>query len=145
MQRAALAQGKPRNAIVRCWVDLEDVTERAGMDRDWSETSSEFTARVLGVLGMEKDSVDRLAALYREARFSAHPVTEQMRDEAVAAIDEITTSWPSVRAPRYPGISHDAGQDEAAMESDRATTVACGDGWRVRGRPALVRRLAPQV
>jgi hypothetical protein len=89
VQRAALAQGDPRNAIVRCWVDLEDATEQAGMDRDRSETSSEFTTRVLSLWGVNQGSIDRLAALYREARFSAHSVTPQMRDDAVAAIDEI--------------------------------------------------------
>ena len=44
---ARLAEGDPRNAIVRCWVMLEDTVAAAGLPRDPALTSQEFTSEVL--------------------------------------------------------------------------------------------------
>ncbi len=83
------AQGDPRNAVVACWVALEDGVSRAGLEPSPAETSVDLATRVLARWRVDPVAVTALADLYREARFSRHPVTEQQRDEAVAILDRI--------------------------------------------------------
>ncbi|MDQ3357926.1 MAG: DUF4129 domain-containing protein [Actinomycetota bacterium] len=95
---AALAERDPRNAVVACWVAVEDAAERGGIDRDHAETSAEFTQRVLTRWSVDPATIAELAALYREARFSRHPVTEQQRDRALAAVEQVNTQLVRHRA-----------------------------------------------
>src|SRR5699024_9377457 len=88
-QHAALHAGAPRNAIVACWVRLEDAVVSAGLTVRGSETSTELTQRVLATYLVDDAALVRLAALYREARFSRHDITEAMRAEAVEALEEL--------------------------------------------------------
>ena len=48
-----------------------------------------WTVRVLDLVDADQPAVSRLGALYREARFSEHALTEEHRAEAVAALDAI--------------------------------------------------------
>jgi len=88
-QRHLLEQGSPRNAIVACWQRFEEQAAQAGVRRRPSETSAEFTLRVLDHVRADGSAVMRLAALFREARFSDHPLGESHRAEAIAALDVI--------------------------------------------------------
>lgn len=85
----ALSQSDPRNAVVACWVALEDAVHRCGLRQDRSETAAELTARVLGRWDVDLSSITTLAEAYREARFSRHPVTEEQRTLAVNALERI--------------------------------------------------------
>ncbi|PZU45380.1 MAG: hypothetical protein DI571_06435 [Arsenicicoccus sp.] len=85
----ALAESDPRNAVVACWVTLEEAARRSGLHDNPAETASELTRRVLGRWQVDETSIRELSEAYREARFSRHPVTEQQRDHAVAALDRI--------------------------------------------------------
>lgn len=84
-----LQEGSPRNAIVACWVDLEESATSAGLPRRPAETSAEFTVRVLRTWDVAPDAMGRLAELYREARHSRHQLTEQHRAEAVSRLEAI--------------------------------------------------------
>ncbi len=86
-RRAALLTGAPRNAIVRCWLQLERDVAGAGLVRDPSDTSADFTERVLSRYTVDSDAIHRLGNLYREARFSEHELGEASRDAAVDALD----------------------------------------------------------
>jgi hypothetical protein len=88
-QRDLLQAGTPRNAIVEMWNRFETLAGNAGATRRPSETSSEFTLRVLGAVDADSSAVARLAALYREARFSDHELSEEHRAAAVAALEAI--------------------------------------------------------
>lgn len=88
-QRQVLAGGTPRNAIVACWLRLESLTVDAGFERDPSDTSEEFTSRVLGQFAVDAGAVGRLAGLFRKARFSSHEMGEGERSEAIEALDAI--------------------------------------------------------
>lgn len=81
--------GEPRNAIVACWLSLEDAAARAGLARQPAETSVEFTARVLARFSVEYAAVETLSGLYREARFSRHSMTEAQRQRAAASLRSI--------------------------------------------------------
>ncbi len=84
-----LASGTPRNAIVRCWIVLEEAVAATGTGRLASETSAEFTARVIGERSVDATAIGDLAALYREARFSRHSLAEHHRQAAVAAVERL--------------------------------------------------------
>ncbi|MEM9606302.1 MAG: DUF4129 domain-containing protein [Actinomycetota bacterium] len=102
-QRALLLDGSPRNAIVRTWLRLEQTVVDVGFERDPSDTATEFTERVLSRYSVEPGAITALAALYREARFSSHPIDEEMRTAAIDALDGVHRS---LRAkPKWSGGS----------------------------------------
>ena len=88
-QRSALQRGAPRNAIVECWLLLEAAVVDAGVPREPSDTSAEFTQRVLATVSVDRAAISVLAALYREARFSNHPMNEESRRVAIEALDAV--------------------------------------------------------
>ncbi|GAA2742545.1 hypothetical protein GCM10009868_12920 [Terrabacter aerolatus] len=79
-----LETGEPRNAIVAAWLGLETSAAATGLPRLPAETSSEYTERVIGVWPVDSARLGDLGALYREARFSVHPLGESHRDRAIA-------------------------------------------------------------
>lgn len=91
-QDAALRGGEPRNAIVSAWRRFEVQGDRAGIGRETWETSSEFALRILERVDADSDAVNRLAGLYREARFSDHAITEVQRADALTALQQIRHS-----------------------------------------------------
>jgi len=95
---ALLAGGEPRNAVVACWEAFERTLSEAGVPREPWETSSELIVRALARVDADHAAVRRLEALYREARFSEHPVGEAERDAARAALAAIRASLGEVRA-----------------------------------------------
>lgn len=84
---ALLQEGEPRNAIVAAWLDLETAAAASGLARHASETSTEYTTRVVGTWRVDRERLVDLAQLYREARFSLHPLGEVERRRA---IDDLT-------------------------------------------------------
>jgi hypothetical protein len=91
-QLALLLGGTPRNAIVACWDRFEEQAERVHAARkDW-ETSSEFTLRLLERVAADSAAVNRLEALYHEARFSTHEIDESRREAAIEALRAIHLS-----------------------------------------------------
>jgi hypothetical protein len=88
-QRAALRRGRPRNAIVECWLRLEAAVAAAGVEREPSDTAAELTERVLAEHHVDRTALSALAALYREARFSDHEMGEDTRRAAIEALDTV--------------------------------------------------------
>jgi hypothetical protein len=92
-QRTLLAiGGEPRNAIVECWHRFEEQAVRAGVERRPWQTTAEFVLGALDLVGADRGAVGRLAELYREARFSDHPMTDGHRAKALDALDAIHAS-----------------------------------------------------
>jgi len=84
-----IGAGTPRNAIVAAWVRLEQAVESPHFPHRPEETPSELVERALASYHLDNESIRRLAALYREARFSRHPLTEQHRAEAAACLAQL--------------------------------------------------------
>lgn len=99
-QRRVLLAGAPGNAIVECWHRFETQAGAAGLARSPWETSSEFTLRILELAAADDRAVSRLAALYREARFSRHAMTEAHR---VDALEALAVLHDGLRAPASRG------------------------------------------
>jgi hypothetical protein len=85
-QLAALEAGGPRDSIVACWLRLEEIVAESGVPARRSETSTELVTRVLHELDLDPRPVAALASLYREARFSEHPMEEASREQARSAL-----------------------------------------------------------
>ena len=84
-----LSEGPVREAIVACWVELEHAAVDSGVPLLPSETASELATRLCGLRRVERGSLDRLAELYREARFSTHRLDERRRAEARYHLEEL--------------------------------------------------------
>jgi hypothetical protein len=94
----ALADGPVDDVIVACWVRLEDAAAAAGSGRRPSETSAELAVRVLTSFHAPSDAVERLLELYRAARYSRHPLGEDDRVAAMAALGAIRQAIGTVPA-----------------------------------------------
>ena len=84
-----LEEGGPGEGVVACWVQLERAAEEAGAGRAAPETPSELAGRLIDTHGVEAGPLVRLAELYREARYSTHPVPESARTEARSLLEEV--------------------------------------------------------
>jgi hypothetical protein len=85
----AIERGETREAIIACWLRLEDIAGEAGVSRRPAETASDLTERVLATYQVSAATLSRLADLYREARFSAHRLDDTARDEARSALEQV--------------------------------------------------------
>lgn len=99
-QMRALEGGSPRNAIVACWVRVEQSAAHAGLARRPSETSTQFTMRMLHSQATGATAITRLASLYREARFSQHEMSEADRDQARASLAVVHDAFRRARDAR---------------------------------------------
>lgn len=95
---AAVQQGSARNGIVACWLLVEDAIAEAGLPRLSWETSTEYTVRVLHSLDIDPRPIGALAGLYREARFSEHPMTEADRESAQNTVQRLDQELRSLNA-----------------------------------------------
>lgn len=86
---AELRSGTPTNAIVACWMRLEEEVAAAGVRLSDSQTSTEVAATVLRDYTVDPSALNELAALFREARFSAHELTEAHRAQAADALTAV--------------------------------------------------------
>ncbi len=112
MRRAAreseelLATGTPANAVVAAWLALESAARSLGVRDDPTRTSSELVTDVLRSYSVDRGPLDALAALYREARFSTHPVGEDMRTSAREALQQVQVDLQrAIPRGRRPGAA----------------------------------------
>lgn len=84
-----LDEGTPRNAIVAAWERLERTAVSARFAHRPADTPTEFVEHALSSYALDAEAIRRLAARYREARFSEHPVTEAHRAEARGCLETL--------------------------------------------------------
>ncbi len=130
---ALLAEGMPRNAIVACWLDLEDGAGSVGLPRDPSETSTEYTTRVLSTWDVAPDALSGLAQLYREARFSRHNLSEEHRTAAVARLTTLHDDLRRVADERAAARAAEVADVGAAAAAAPRTAAASSEGPRGAG------------
>jgi hypothetical protein len=82
----ALAAGTPAEGIVAAWTRLERSLVDAGVALPASRTSTETSLDVLRRFRVDEDALRELGALYREASWSSHPMSEDARERAEAAL-----------------------------------------------------------
>jgi hypothetical protein len=96
-QAATLRRADPRSsgdAVVACWLRLEDVAARAGRRRRPSQTPTQFTVGVLERVTDDRDAVAELLGLYHRARFGSRPLPDDAAARAAAALTRIAGPAP---------------------------------------------------
>jgi hypothetical protein len=83
------ADADARSAVIACWVRLEETAAAVGTPREIGDTSTDLVVRLLGAHDISGPVLDRLAGLYREARYATHVVDDQMRQDARAALRQL--------------------------------------------------------
>ncbi len=90
-----------RSAIIYCYLQMEElVSRKKNMESD-TMTPEEFKKNAREVLEIEGRSLDNLTDLFLEARYSKHPLSEEMRKEAIRSLTdfkenlEVITRTPS--------------------------------------------------
>ncbi len=78
--------GDAAEAVVACWLLMVRAAGDAGSPARPSETAREYAERLSVEQLVSPGPLARLADLYREARFSAHPVGPELRAQARRAL-----------------------------------------------------------
>ena len=79
----------PRLAVQRAYARMEESLGEIELSRAPDETPTEFTARVLRVLGASAAGASDLTGLFEIARFSDHAMDEDDRRRAIAAVRRV--------------------------------------------------------
>ena len=90
-----VADGQIRDGVILCWRRLEQAAEAAGLRRSAAETSSDLAGRLLASMPLSEAPLNRLAALYREARFSSHPIPAEAVAQARADLAQLRSELES--------------------------------------------------
>lgn len=85
------AEPDPRKAVIAAYARMERLLTDGGLPRRAWETPEEFLQRVLRDLGARGAAADRLTGLFEVAKFSHHEVGEDMRHEAIEALQALRT------------------------------------------------------
>lgn len=86
---AELGRGTSSEAVINAWLMLERTAVEVGVDDDASRTPTELVTAVLDEYDVDRPAIERLASLYREARFSVHPIGELQREAARDALRRV--------------------------------------------------------
>jgi hypothetical protein len=98
-------EGRTREAVIACYAAMENSIDEAGVGRQSADTPEELLKRATTAGLVPAEAGARLTDLFREARFSQHPMTEEHRAEARAALAEISDHLRAVRAPQNAGAA----------------------------------------
>jgi hypothetical protein len=79
----------PRLAVKRAYARMEESLGAIELSRALDETPTEFTARVLRVLGASAAAASDLTGLFEIARFSDHPMDEEDRRRAIMSVRRV--------------------------------------------------------
>ncbi|HJQ03322.1 MAG TPA: DUF4129 domain-containing protein [Jatrophihabitans sp.] len=97
---AGLRRGDSEQAIIACWLQLQDIVASAGYPPAASQTSSELVQRWQQVLPFSRAALSELAELYREARFSSHRMSVESLQRARSALrrlrDDLRAGLPGI-------------------------------------------------
>lgn len=96
---AQVETGTPDDAVIACWVALEQAAAAVDLNRQPAETAAEFTTRVFGDSKASYDDLEALAALYREARYSRHVSSEAARSAARTILRRLQRDLTPQRSP----------------------------------------------
>jgi hypothetical protein len=79
----------PRRAVIAAYARLERTLAAHGVPRGPAETQTEYVARILGELDVDRIAVRRLTDLFSRAKFSQHAVDVGMKEDAIAALERV--------------------------------------------------------
>src|SRR5919201_553205 len=96
----ASADADARAGVIRAYLRMTQTLAAEGLPRARHETELEYMERVFEWMAAPSEPITRLTILFSEARFSQHPVGDDMRREAVAALETIREDLRAIAAGR---------------------------------------------
>jgi len=88
-RRALLDGDDPRAAVIACYAAMEESLAQSGVARRASDSPQDLLERAVADGLPAAPAAAELTALFREARYSTHPMNDCHRDRAAAALAEI--------------------------------------------------------
>jgi hypothetical protein len=88
---AAAIPADPRAAVLAAYARMEAALATVGLARRPSDAPREYLARLEAGLGGGRAPAARLTELFERARFSPHPVGEDVRREAIGTLEALHT------------------------------------------------------
>ncbi|WP_217247186.1 DUF4129 domain-containing protein [Streptomyces sp. AC602_WCS936] len=88
-RRALADTGDARAAVIACYAGMEDALVASGVPRHASDSPADLLARAVTAGLAPGPAAPRLTALFREARYSSHPMDASHREAAADALEEI--------------------------------------------------------
>ncbi|ANB09303.1 hypothetical protein SAM40697_5347 [Streptomyces ambofaciens] len=90
--RLALSDtGDARADVIACYAAMEDALVVSGVRRHASDSPADLLARAAGAGLSPGPAAPRLTALFREARYSSHPMDRSHHEAAARALEEIAS------------------------------------------------------
>jgi Domain of unknown function (DUF4129) len=86
---AAAIPADPRAAVLAAYARMEAALAAVGLARRPSDAPREYLARLETALGGGRAPAARLTELFERARFSPHPVGEDLRGDAIGALERL--------------------------------------------------------
>jgi hypothetical protein len=86
---AAAIPADPRAAVLAAYARMEAALASVGLGRRASEAPREYLSRLDAALGGGRAPAARLTGLFERARFSTHPIGEDVRRDALGALDDL--------------------------------------------------------
>jgi hypothetical protein len=97
--REALADDPdPRTAIIACYAAMEASLGEGGISRQKADTPADLLERAVAAGLVQGFAAQTLTDLFREARYSTHPMGEHQRDQARAALESISAYLAAAKA-----------------------------------------------
>ena len=78
-----------RRAVIAAYANMERVLASHSLARERAETPFEYLARILSGLNVRESAVRALTQLFEYAKFSAHEIDSAMKEEAIAALEDV--------------------------------------------------------
>jgi hypothetical protein len=103
----------PRRAVIAAYARMEKALAVHGLPRHQAEAPLEYLARVLLDLHASEPAVRRLTDLFEKAKFSAHEIDGEMKQEAIAALEGLRDDLRAIHAPDAPPLARRPGEGRA--------------------------------
>jgi hypothetical protein len=88
-EQALRAEPDPRSAIIGCYAAMERSLAEAGSPAQAADTPAEILARATAGGLVKSTWAGTLTGLFRRARYSTHPMTEDDRTAAMGALVQV--------------------------------------------------------
>ncbi|MFB6768216.1 DUF4129 domain-containing protein [Streptomyces sp. NPDC056337] len=90
-RRALADTGDARTAVIACYAAMEDALVASGLRRHASDSPADLLTRAADAGLAPGPAAPRLTTLFREARYSSHPMGPSHREAAADSLEEIAS------------------------------------------------------
>ncbi|WP_329578612.1 DUF4129 domain-containing protein [Kitasatospora sp. NBC_01250] len=121
-RRALLHGDDARTAVIACYLAMEESLAASGVEREVSDSPTDLLERAAAAGTLRGADATELTALFREARFSRHPMDQGHLARAGAALDAIAEQLAGRIAERAAAEAEAAAARAAAAGSASQST-----------------------